>query len=68
MKKHYDTPSVEKLAFRYRDQVVAASGGDPITQGGNTPSVGEQILSRIFQGIGIDGCENYECTSLANYG
>lgn len=68
MKKYYDTPSVEKLAFRYRDQVVASSGGDPITQDGNTPSVGEQILSRILQGIGIDGCENYECTSLANYG
>ena len=31
MKKHYDTPSVEKLAFRYRDQVVAASGGSEPT-------------------------------------
>ena len=68
MKKTYDAPSVEKIAFRYRDQVVAASGSDPIAQGGNTPSVGEQILSRVLQGIGIDGCENYECTSLANYG
>lgn len=26
MKKFYETPSVEKIAFRYRDQVVAASG------------------------------------------
>lgn len=27
MKKTYETPSVEKIAFQYRDQVVAASGG-----------------------------------------
>lgn len=26
MKKTYETPSVEKIAFQYRDQVVAASG------------------------------------------
>ena len=26
MKKPYETPSVEKIAFNYRDQVVAASG------------------------------------------
>ena len=26
MKKLYETPTVEKIAFRYRDQVVAASG------------------------------------------
>ena len=26
MKKSYETPTVEKIAFRYRDQVVAASG------------------------------------------
>ena len=27
MKKTYEAPSVEKIAFRYRDQVVVASGG-----------------------------------------
>ena len=27
MKKTYETPSVEKISFNYRDQVVAASGG-----------------------------------------
>ena len=27
MKKIYETPSVEKVAFQYRDQVVAASAG-----------------------------------------
>ena len=26
MKKTYETPSIEKIAFQYRDQVVAASG------------------------------------------
>lgn len=26
MKKNYETPCVEKVAFQYRDQVVAASG------------------------------------------
>lgn len=27
MKKTYEAPSVEKIEFQYRDQVVAASGG-----------------------------------------
>ena len=36
MKKYYETPSVEKISFRYRDQVVAASGGNTTPQtGGN---------------------------------
>lgn len=26
MKKTYESPSVEKIAFQYRDQVVVASG------------------------------------------
>lgn len=26
MKKRYETPTVEKIRFNYRDQVVAASG------------------------------------------
>lgn len=29
MKKTYETPSVEKIQFQYRDQVVAASGEIP---------------------------------------
>ena len=28
MKKLYETPTVEKIIFNYRDQVVAASGDD----------------------------------------
>ena len=27
MKREYNTPTVEKIAFRYRDQIVVASGG-----------------------------------------
>ena len=35
MKKPYETPTVELIAFRYRDQVVAASGTneDPVLLG-----------------------------------
>ena len=43
MKKVYETPTVEMIAFRYRDQVVAASaGGEGTGDSGNTgnPSVG----------------------------
>lgn len=29
MKKRYESPTVQLMAFRYRDQVVAASG-DPV--------------------------------------
>lgn len=39
MKKHYETPSVEKIAFRYRDQVVAASSGG--SDGSSAPGFGE---------------------------
>ena len=28
MKKTYETPEAEKMMFNYRDQVVAASGGN----------------------------------------
>ena len=29
MKKTYEAPSIEKIAFQYRDQVVVASGNCP---------------------------------------
>lgn len=35
MKKTYETPCADKIAFNYRDQVVAASGDD-ISGGGGT--------------------------------
>ena len=68
MKRPYETPTVDKIAFRYRDQVVAASGV-PVTGAldqGNTPSTGEQIIGRILEGLGASSCKNYECTLFAN--
>ena len=35
MKKYYETPSAEKIAFNYRDQVVAASGANGDTNSGS---------------------------------
>ena len=32
MKKTYETPTVQMMTFRYRDQVVVASGGVPSAQ------------------------------------
>ena len=32
MKKSYETPTVEKIKFNYRDQVVAASGAGPVPE------------------------------------
>lgn len=66
MKKVYAPPTVEKIAFRYRDQVVAASGSDPVIQGDNTPSTGEQIIGRILEGLGVETCKGYECFALAD--
>lgn len=69
MKRAYETPMVEKLAFCYRDQVVVASGtnvAEEVVTGGNTPTTGEQIIGRIAEGLNINGCAGYECSSLAN--
>lgn len=46
MKKPYETPSAEKIAFNYRDQVVAASGG--ITE------QKKDDLSSVALGFGCD--------------
>lgn len=68
MKKTYETPTVEKISFRYRDQVVAASGmaGTDALDPGDAPSTGEQIIGRILEGLGVSICENYECRVFAN--
>lgn len=42
MKKTYETPSVEKIAFQYRDQVVAASGG--------------QSCQDVWVNVGVESC------------
>lgn len=63
MKKLYETPSAEKIAFRYRDQVVAASGdvSDPQSNGSSS-TIGngklewsdvEEIWGRLAQPIGL---------------
>ena len=66
MKKVYETPTVDKIAFNYRDQVVAASGALAGDNGViDTPSTGEQIISRIAEGLGWNICNGYQCTSLA---
>ena len=56
MKKNYTTPTIEKIAFRYRDQVVAASGdgagngdADVVT---SNPSFG-QVTNETW---GQNGC------------
>jgi len=51
MKRIYEKPVVEKISFRYRDQVVAASGDGTTT---NKPSVGEWTNNP-----GSSGCSWY---------
>ncbi|MBR5547916.1 MAG: hypothetical protein IKU70_13190 [Clostridia bacterium] len=60
MKKAYETPSVEKIAFNYRDQVVAASG-DPIASGnnGSTQEDWGDVLGRIVEGLGSSLCKPF---------
>lgn len=57
MKKHYETPTVEKIQFDYREQVVAASGGN----GGG--EFGRMIFSdacniQSLIALGYDVCSN----------
>lgn len=66
MKKAYEAPMVEKIAFNYRDQVVAASGAPSGLQGDGF-SAGEQIIHQFAQGFGVPGCAGYECNSWANW-
>ena len=49
MKKSYETPSVEKIKFNYRDQVVAASGSTSIE-----PQTGE-TEREFFRRLLADG-------------
>ena len=47
MKKNYETPEADKISFNYRDQVVAASGGE----GGNGDSFAQNVA-----GVGSPVC------------
>lgn len=57
MKKTYNKPTAEKLAFKYRDQVVAASAAG---QSESSPSVGDWYGSSR----GGSGCKFYLVESL----
>ena len=48
MKKTYTTPTIEKIAFRYRDQVVAASGVEKVTC--ELEWVGETAIPQMIGG------------------
>ena len=43
MKKSYETPSVEKIKFNYRDQVVAASGAGAVTGSGDVSGYNDEL-------------------------
>ncbi len=52
VKRNYQTPEAEKIVFNYRDQVVAASGGDKcvdrwIYQGTFSCTEGNQHLEHL---------------------
>lgn len=66
MKKKYEKPTIQKIAFNYRDQVVAASAGEIIDQAGSIeqgtsawdrfynslPSWGKEIIDAFFELFG----------------
>ncbi len=56
MKREYMKPEVEKISFCYRDQVVAASGGENSgTSDPSTPGIGD-YYGNESRG---DGCKQY---------
>ena len=54
MKKEYSTPIVEKIAFNYRDLVVAASGNSG--SGGAIPDSNDVIDTPKSNGWGTSAC------------
>ena len=58
MKKYYEPPSVEKIAFRYRDQVVAASG-DAGSGGAGDGDSWNDALGRLIDAFGVSGCDEF---------
>ena len=56
MKKIYEAPSVEKIAFNYRDQVVAASGEQ---------SSGTNTGSNVFESNEFGNC--YDLGDVGQY-
>lgn len=67
MKKEYSTPIAEKIAFNYRDQVVAASGEsagtggqqkEPVLASSDFCRFVEEAVDRVFG-------EGYVCSWLS---
>ena len=63
MKKSYETPSVEKIKFNYRDQVVAASGGEAVvdgavTGGNSTSDRANEVVDYLLNGAGVRICDS----------
>lgn len=58
MKKSYETPTVEKISFRYRDQVVAASGVSPqVDDSISTGDRANQVVDYFLNGWGVSSCD-----------
>ena len=60
MKKTYETPSVEKIAFCYRDQVVVASGAITSCK---TVIETTHVWNVLAERDGVNGCD---CKGLNN--
>ena len=60
MKKIYEAPTVDKIAFNYRDQVVAASGvegGSNTSANTGSGNAANDFVDRLFQNAGWSGCD-----------
>ena len=61
MTKTYETPTADKIAFNYRDQVVAASGdnvtGGNGTGGNNRGDTTNSVVDYIMNGLGVSSCD-----------
>jgi len=69
LKKAYESPSIEKIVFNYRDQIVVASAGSQNNDvlGDNNPSGGEQFVQWVAPGLSIPGCtSDFACSSVFN--
>lgn len=59
MKKYYETPSVEKISFRYRDQIVVASGETEGGSGGSGSGIKPPSIGEWTNNPGTSGCKWY---------
>lgn len=63
MKKAYSKPEADKISFNYRDQVVAASGGNGDSFAQNVAGIGSPvcgsggIVDRTLDYLGLSICD-----------